>query len=95
MPAEPVQIVQIEEDENVFRLNEEGLAGVLAQVPPESKVAVVAVAGAFRTGKSFLLDLFLRYLRAGSEVTASVRAVCKGTRSQVLPSVTRGPRVSC
>jgi len=71
MPAEPVQIVQIEEDENVFRLNEEGLAGVLAQVPPESKVAVVAVAGAFRTGKSFLLDLFLRYLRAGSEVTAS------------------------
>ena len=38
------------------RLHEEALAAVLAQVPPDSKVAVVAVAGAFRTGKSFLLN---------------------------------------
>lgn len=30
------------------------------------KVAIVAVVGAFRTGKSFLLSLFLRYLRSGS-----------------------------
>lgn len=74
MSAEPVQIVEIEEEKNFFRLNEEALAAVLARVPPESKVAVVAVAGAFRTGKSFLLDLFLRYLRAGTEVTATVRA---------------------
>jgi atlastin len=73
MSAEAVQIVEIEEEKNVFRLNEEALASVLARVPPDSKVAVVAVAGAFRTGKSFLLDLFLRYLRAGTEVTATVR----------------------
>jgi atlastin len=31
-----------------------------AQVPPDMKISVVSVVGAFRTGKSFLLDLFLR-----------------------------------
>ncbi len=77
MSAEAVQIVEIEEDANVFRLNEEGLAAVLARVPPDAKVAVVAVAGAFRTGKSFLLDLFLRYLRAGADVATTVRAGCE------------------
>lgn len=45
-------------------LNEENLKSILDKVPPETKVSVVAVVGAFRTGKSFLLNFFLRYLRA-------------------------------
>ena len=35
---------------------------LVAQVPEDMKVAIVSVVGAFRTGKSFLLDIFLRYL---------------------------------
>jgi hypothetical protein len=38
-----------------------------AQVPADTKVAIVSVVGAFRTGKSFLLDLLLRYLRWSDE----------------------------
>ncbi|CAD7951270.1 unnamed protein product [Amoebophrya sp. A25] len=37
--------------------------GTTASPPVELKVAVVAVMGMYRTGKSFLLDLLLRYLR--------------------------------
>lgn len=33
------------------------------QVPADVKVSIISIVGAFRTGKSFLLDLFLRYLR--------------------------------
>lgn len=45
-------------------MNEENLKSILDKVPAETKVSVVAVVGAFRTGKSFLLNFFLRYLRA-------------------------------
>ncbi|RHY86776.1 hypothetical protein DYB37_003277 [Aphanomyces astaci] len=33
------------------------------QIDPDMKVAIISVVGAFRTGKSFVLDLFLRYLK--------------------------------
>ena len=60
----PVQIVLAKEDHS-FELDEEALANIVCQDHVKDKhIAVVSVAGAFRKGKSFLLDFFLRYLKA-------------------------------
>jgi atlastin len=61
----PPQIISMADDKT-FKLHEHKLAYVLDKVPEGVPVAVVSVVGAFRTGKSFLLDLFLRFLRAGA-----------------------------
>jgi atlastin len=59
-----LQIVSIGTEENAyaFTFHEEALNKILSRIPPGWKVAVVSVVGAFRTGKSFLLSWFLRYL---------------------------------
>ncbi|CAG2187423.1 ATL [Mytilus edulis] len=63
LKGHPIQIV--EAGEHTFKLNEEALERVLLNPEiQDKKVAVVSVAGAFRKGKSFLLDFFLRYLNA-------------------------------
>lgn len=62
--ARPLQIVKTEDD-HTFVLDEETLSEVLLQDDIKDRfVVVVSVAGAFRKGKSFLLDFFLRYLYA-------------------------------
>ncbi|CEG35335.1 atlastin-like protein [Plasmopara halstedii] len=60
------QIVSINEEGTNFTLDEEALRLIFHQVPEDMKVAIFSVVGAFRTGKSFILDLFLRYLRHAS-----------------------------
>ncbi|XP_065575255.1 atlastin-2-like isoform X2 [Artemia franciscana] len=58
-----VQIVRVNED-HTFSLDEEALAEVLNQEYCRDKpLAIISVAGAFRKGKSFLLDFMLRYLK--------------------------------
>ena len=59
----PLQIISIDNEKNQFQLNEKLFQSVLEKIPTNMKVAIVSVVGAFRTGKSFLLDFFLRYLR--------------------------------
>jgi atlastin len=64
--AHPVQILDIT-SEHRFKLNEESLLSILNHPKARNKkVCVVSVAGAFRKGKSFLLDFFLRYLNRSS-----------------------------
>lgn len=58
-----LQIITVNESGDGFTLHAEKVRHVLKQVPADCKVAVVSVVGAFRTGKSFLLDMMLRYLR--------------------------------
>lgn len=61
--ARPVQIVVANEEEHSFSLQEEALERLLLQEEVQDlHVVVVSVAGAFRKGKSFLLDFMLRYM---------------------------------
>lgn len=73
---EALQIVSVgtEEDAFAFTYLEDNLNSILSQIPPGWKVAVVSVVGAFRTGKSFLLSWFLRYLHHLSEKTGDETA---------------------
>ncbi|XP_071962979.1 atlastin-2-like [Antedon mediterranea] len=61
----PVQVVKVT-DGHTFELQEDVLESILLQDHVKNKdVVVLSVAGAFRKGKSFLLDFFLRYLSDG------------------------------
>lgn len=62
--GQPVQIVLAHPDHS-FELNEEALSKILLENDIKNRsVVVVSVAGAFRKGKSFLLDFFLRYMNS-------------------------------
>jgi atlastin len=62
--ARAYQIVSIgsEDDAYAFQFDAARLQEILDKIPADCKVSVVSVVGAFRTGKSFLLSWFLRYL---------------------------------
>ncbi|XP_073772238.1 uncharacterized protein isoform X3 [Danio rerio] len=66
----PVQIVRADEERQQFCLDEAVLERMLLQeCVRDLHVVVLSVAGAFRKGKSFLLDFMLRYMyRQDSEV---------------------------
>ncbi|KAG7260002.1 hypothetical protein CRUP_020749, partial [Coryphaenoides rupestris] len=64
----PVQIVTVSKEEHSFALNTEALERVLlAPEIGDKHVVVLSVAGAFRKGKSFLLDFMLRYMYRRSD----------------------------
>lgn len=66
-PDQVVRIIAISEDGGSFALDQENLHHVMQEVKkieePGMKLMVLSVVGDFRTGKSFILSSFLRYLR--------------------------------
>lgn len=66
-----VKIIEIAEGSQTFSLNEGALKKILHEVPEGMEIAIVSVVGAFRTGKSFVLDFMLRYLKSGENADGS------------------------
>mmetsp|Transcript_24566 Transcript_24566/g.70082 ORF Transcript_24566/g.70082 Transcript_24566/m.70082 type:complete len:594 (+) Transcript_24566:85-1866(+) len=60
-----LQLVTLNKEAKKVEVNEDALGRLEKNLKAvkANKVAVISVMGAFRTGKSFLLDLFLRHLR--------------------------------
>ncbi|XP_041121629.1 atlastin-1-like isoform X2 [Polyodon spathula] len=66
--AEPVQVLVVKDDHS-FELDEAALNRILlSEAVRDREVVAISVAGAFRKGKSFLMDFMLRYMyNLGSE----------------------------
>jgi len=63
----PLQIITLNLKEKKVEVNEDELGRLEKALRATSceQIAIISVMGAFRTGKSFMLDLFLRFLRSG------------------------------
>jgi atlastin len=71
--------------EKKVEVNEEALAHLEKRLKKfgAQKMAVVSVMGAFRTGKSFILDLFLRHLRYEQKAAGEGKAAGSSERPSV------------
>lgn len=78
MCFEKIISIDGEKEADSFTLRHDNLTKIVSKIPSGTKVAVVSVVGAFRTGKSFLLSFFLRYLRDGSPEDLSDAWMTKG-----------------
>lgn len=60
--ARPVQVLVVKDD-HTFELDEAALSRILlAKDLRDREIVAISVAGAFRKGKSFLMDFMLRYM---------------------------------
>lgn len=73
MEGQPVSVVVTKADHS-FELDTTSLERILLHKDVRDRyIVVVSVAGAFRKGKSFLLDFFLRYMHAHYRVAGSLK----------------------
>ena len=88
LEAEALQIVSIgtEDDQYAFTFHDDQLNLIISRIPPGWKVAVVSVVGAFRTGKSFLLSWFLKYLKYITTASAQEEAETSDDKPLLSPS---------
>merc|ERR1719387_228549 len=64
LDGEPLQLIRLNMDENQVELEEKNLMRIEQNLclTGADSVSIVSVMGTYRTGKSFLLDLLLRFL---------------------------------
>ncbi|KAH9258043.1 hypothetical protein BASA81_003606 [Batrachochytrium salamandrivorans] len=65
LPPHAVNIIKIVDGR--VCVDEPALRSILLAIPADVQISIVSVVGAFRTGKSFLLNFFLKYLSCSGE----------------------------
>ena len=71
-----IKFIEIDEETEKFEVSPEAMA-FLGSLPRDSQIKVIAVAGPYRTGKSFLMNRFLGQMQ-GFEIGATVESCTKG-----------------
>lgn len=71
-----IPLIQIDEKTGAFEVDPQAMV-LLESLPRDKKVAVVAIAGPYRTGKSFLANRLLNQ-SAGFEIGSTTQACTKG-----------------
>ena len=68
LSGRPVRIIEVQNN-HTFKLNSQVLSSILLDKEiKDKKVVLISITGAFRTGKSFLLNIILNYLKQLSNV---------------------------
>ncbi len=73
--GKPLQIISIGDPDNPSSseqkcfLIQKNLDEIFSKIPRNTEVSILSVVGKFRSGKSFILNLFLRYLRSKNIAT--------------------------
>lgn len=64
MRGKAVPIIKLGENSNKFEIDKNALNLILSASDENCEIAVISIAGAFREGKSFLLNFFIHYLES-------------------------------
>lgn len=91
--AGPVQVLIVKDDHS-FELDEAALNRILlSEAVRDKEVVAVSVAGAFRKGKSFLMDFMLRYMY--NKVRLQLRGPFPGLLFLIAPMSCSGMNCAC
>lgn len=64
MDGGSIELVGFDKNDKKYKLNVKNLENILLQEDIKNRdVVAISIAGAFRKGKSFLLNFFLRYMK--------------------------------
>eukprot|EP00419_Tripos_fusus_P075952 CAMPEP_0172878022 /NCGR_PEP_ID=MMETSP1075-20121228/108503_1 /TAXON_ID=2916 /ORGANISM="Ceratium fusus, Strain PA161109" /LENGTH=638 /DNA_ID=CAMNT_0013729709 /DNA_START=10 /DNA_END=1926 /DNA_ORIENTATION=+ len=95
--ARALQIVNLDMEANRVKVNEENLAVITKNLEDTKAdaVSIVAIMGTYRTGKSFLMSLLMRYLRRWETAvsTAAKKTEIKATtfkKAELAAKITEG-----